>query len=160
MGGCTFTTEARGKTLREAYGNAVQDALYEYGHDPYNGSISTTDGAVDISDCFPKGIRAATKRDLCERALNYMPKGEAHWDKKKNEYAYEDPDKQWALKGLSPLHRSIVKAIARKGQPMISDGMWSRSRVDEEASPFPKWGPCGAYRGKGNLWYFFGVAAC
>ncbi|MCS5623720.1 MAG: hypothetical protein NZ735_07170, partial [Candidatus Marinimicrobia bacterium] len=45
MGACDFSLIQIGKykTVREAYKDAVQDALYEDGHDPYNGTISTTD---------------------------------------------------------------------------------------------------------------------
>jgi hypothetical protein len=42
MGACDFTTIGIGKDLRDAYRNAVEDALYECGHDSYNGTISTT----------------------------------------------------------------------------------------------------------------------
>jgi hypothetical protein len=44
MGACNFNTRAKGKTAREAYETAVREAQYEYGHDPYNGTISTTGG--------------------------------------------------------------------------------------------------------------------
>jgi len=46
MGSTNFGTIKIGKfkDYREAYNGAVQDALHEYGHDAYNGTISTTDG--------------------------------------------------------------------------------------------------------------------
>jgi len=44
MGAHNFHTQGYGGTASEAYRDAVDDALYEYGHDPYNGTISTTSG--------------------------------------------------------------------------------------------------------------------
>lgn len=50
MGATTFQTSIidRGLTPEAAYKRLVDEALYEYGHDPYNGTISTTDGFVMI----------------------------------------------------------------------------------------------------------------
>lgn len=47
MGAQTFITFGYGKDLDSAYKNAVEDAYYEYGHDSYNGSISTTCGCCN-----------------------------------------------------------------------------------------------------------------
>lgn len=44
MGATDFHVTAFGKDVHEAYRSAVDDALYEHGHDPYNGTISTTSG--------------------------------------------------------------------------------------------------------------------
>ena len=44
MGAQTFMITAYGKDMKSAYDNAVEDYLYEYGHDSYNGTISTTCG--------------------------------------------------------------------------------------------------------------------
>lgn len=46
MGAHDFHTEAIAETAGEAYRNAVADALYEEGHNSYNGTISTTSGFV------------------------------------------------------------------------------------------------------------------
>ena len=43
MGATNFGTARVAKSPREAYKQAVKGALYEYGHDCYNGTISTTD---------------------------------------------------------------------------------------------------------------------
>lgn len=42
MGAHNFHITSRGESPEEAYEKAVDDAYYEYGHDPYNGTISTT----------------------------------------------------------------------------------------------------------------------
>ena len=43
MGAWDFSITKIAKTPREAYKEAVKGALYEHGHDGYNGTISTTD---------------------------------------------------------------------------------------------------------------------
>ena len=44
MGAHNFHDQQYGATADEAYREAVESAFYEYGHDPYNGTISTTSG--------------------------------------------------------------------------------------------------------------------
>ncbi len=48
MGATTFMITAYGKDISDAYNNAVEDAEYEYGHDSYNGTISTTYGCRQV----------------------------------------------------------------------------------------------------------------
>jgi hypothetical protein len=43
MGACNFVLMANGKSASEAYNTLVDYAVYCYGHDPYNGTISTCD---------------------------------------------------------------------------------------------------------------------
>lgn len=45
MGATTFITGGYGETVAEAYASAKADAIEEQGNDPYNGTISTTDGS-------------------------------------------------------------------------------------------------------------------
>lgn len=47
MGAQTFITWGYGKTLKDAYQNAVEEARDYYGEDPYNGTISTTYGCTE-----------------------------------------------------------------------------------------------------------------
>jgi hypothetical protein len=42
MGACNFITFGWGKTKEDAFKALVREAEWEYGHDPYNGTISTT----------------------------------------------------------------------------------------------------------------------
>ncbi len=48
MGAHNFEEVSYGATPEEAYRDAVDRAIYDYGHDPYNGTISTTSGFVHI----------------------------------------------------------------------------------------------------------------
>jgi len=52
MGATLIEVNSRGFSMREAYNTAVEDAIYEEGNDPYNGTISTTNGIVDITKEF------------------------------------------------------------------------------------------------------------
>ena len=47
MGAHNLSDRAVGKTMREAYDSAVSYAENEYGHNAYNGTISTTEGFTD-----------------------------------------------------------------------------------------------------------------
>ena len=42
MGAHNFLTFGCGDTAKEAFDKLVEEAVYEYGHSPYNGTISTT----------------------------------------------------------------------------------------------------------------------
>lgn len=42
MGACNFIEFCVGKTAGEAFDELVEQSVWEYGHDPYNGTISTT----------------------------------------------------------------------------------------------------------------------
>lgn len=54
MGACSFHTTSYGKSISEAYSNAVADAVSEYGTDAYNGTISTTNGVRDMTSEFKR----------------------------------------------------------------------------------------------------------
>jgi hypothetical protein len=60
MGACDFSTLEVGRFKRpgDAFNEAREDAEYEYGHDPYNGTISTCDN-FDIRDDNPRYGTAA-----------------------------------------------------------------------------------------------------
>ena len=63
MGATTFGNLAVGKykNASEAYSDLVEDALYDSGHDIYNGTISTTSGFI-MSDDNPRyGTKAFDK---------------------------------------------------------------------------------------------------
>ena len=48
MGAHNFAASAYAKTAEDAYNNLVEEAIYDHGHDAYNGTISTTFGFVII----------------------------------------------------------------------------------------------------------------
>jgi hypothetical protein len=56
MGATSFgdTIIGRYKHAGEAYDELVEEALYEKGHDSYNGTISTTQGVIDKTNDAPR----------------------------------------------------------------------------------------------------------
>ncbi len=74
MGACSFVNKGRGKSMRDVYTDLVDEATSEYGHDSYNGTISTTCGYQDITNewkaskedirtFISKKLEKASKRD-------------------------------------------------------------------------------------------------
>jgi hypothetical protein len=54
MGATEFYDTEFGKNAEDAFRKAREEALYQYGHDPYNGTISTVAGFKEIT--IPKGF--------------------------------------------------------------------------------------------------------
>ena len=95
MGGCDFTTVSFGKDAGDAYANAVREAEYERGHDPYNGTISTTGGFTMLQAC--------PVRTTLQRQLSFI--------REAREYAYSmsSPDEAKA-------ERAFNKAVPAKAR--------------------------------------------
>jgi hypothetical protein len=55
MGASTFGTHAYAETAQKAYDALIKEAYYNHGHDPYNGTISTTAGEGFIMVPFLEG---------------------------------------------------------------------------------------------------------
>lgn len=60
MGAHSFQQDALGRDVGAAYVTAVSEAEYDYGHDPYNGTISTTRGFALVER--PPSCRLSTER--------------------------------------------------------------------------------------------------
>ena len=74
MGWANFEVLSHGKDLRSAYNNAVENARFEYGHDSYNGPISTTSG-VQLDLNAPRyGTKAFDKYITRRFDKDNMPK--------------------------------------------------------------------------------------
>ena len=74
MGATTFGNLAVGKYKNgsEAYNHLVENALYDHGHDPYNGTISTTDGFRMRNDNPRYGTKSFSKWE--DKMINNMNK--------------------------------------------------------------------------------------
>lgn len=60
MGACNFIEFKEAKTADAAFVELVQEAFWEHGHDPYNGTISTTwlkDKPIRIADKWSEDVR-------------------------------------------------------------------------------------------------------
>lgn len=66
MGACNFNTTSKGRTVEQAYNDAVEAANYEYGHGGYTGEINVKSGYVLFP--LPKGMTAEEVDELLVEA--------------------------------------------------------------------------------------------
>jgi hypothetical protein len=108
MGSTFFRTSYRGKTLSEAYTDAVEHHEDEYGQDPYNGTISTTHGVMDktkdykasgksLEDYIEMQSDILEKRECAAICLE-EPKGNTNKIKTHVEHIVTPGTKKWILK--------------------------------------------------------------
>ena len=108
MGASFFKTSYRGTSLSEAYKNAIEDAEHEYGHDSYNGTISTTDGVLDrtkefkasgksLSEYIDSQVERLNKRD-CAAICIEEPKMNTSKIKSHVEHVITPGTRKWILK--------------------------------------------------------------
>lgn len=75
MGANEIVLEYSGKNMKEAFNNAQEDAIYEYGHDPYNGTISTCTLTKNVTSAYNQ---AEDKQAFINDHLEKVDKWEAH----------------------------------------------------------------------------------
>ncbi len=75
MGATDFTTTAKGKTVNEAFSNAVDDARHEHGHGGYTGTIAEKSEFVMIS--VPEGTNP--RKHAADLIENMDPSIEDKW---------------------------------------------------------------------------------
>jgi hypothetical protein len=75
MGAEAFTTYAEGATYQDAYDTACDGATAEYGHDGYNGTISTTSGVALVHQT-PLPRSAAERLAYTDAILDKLNKWE------------------------------------------------------------------------------------
>jgi hypothetical protein len=108
MGASFFKTSHRGKSLSDAYKDAKDCAEEEYGHDPYNGTISTTHGVQDVtayykasnkplSEYIDTWVENGLKRD-CYAICLEEPKTNTNKIKTQVEHVVTPGTKKWVLK--------------------------------------------------------------
>lgn len=71
MGAHTFSVTSKVEHVEQAYRELVANALHEQGHDPYNGSISTTSGVSVVSR---KMVNAAVAKQLMNQRIDDLHK--------------------------------------------------------------------------------------
>ena len=93
MGGTSFENEYRGTaSMADAYRELVEQAFYEQGHDPYNGTISTTSGVIqDPAVKEPMTYAEAQAHLYPER---FGAEGTDWWDKDESPQKWEAA---WAI---------------------------------------------------------------
>lgn len=184
MGGCDFMCQAEGRTADEAFGNAVEEATYEKGHDPYNGTISTiSDGFNMIPDTW-KDIKAKyvkTLEMLAGKLKELQAMKPRYYDVDQLErwmeklpvstylYLREAKTKTGAMNEIRKRMKHLRKkrdACTAKMTPMkIAEALLYDIRDDRVIE---KRGPCGCIdldpkltgKRKPKRFLFFGTAAC
>ena len=129
MGASNFYTKGKGATIGMAYKNAVEEAYYESGHDAYNGTISTTQGCIDVSSYFPPRTTQKSKIKVMLRIIPISCDPEDSYAKK-------------LLKELTPAMRPVAQRL-----------------IKEQLGNVHKWGPCLGCRLDKTLFCFVGWAA-
>lgn len=108
MGAVTFQVSANGENAKDAYDNAIEAAIHEYGNDTYNGTISTTLGFSDVTERFKNSGKNLSdfisseyeklgKRD-CLCVCIKEPKENKNKIKTQVKHNIEEGTKKWALK--------------------------------------------------------------
>jgi hypothetical protein len=108
MGATIFRTSSRGTSVKEAYENAIEEAIFENGNDPYNGTISTTHGFRDVtkeykdsklslSNFIENMYQRLSKRD-CVAICVDEPKENKNKVKSKVDHIVTPGTKKWVLK--------------------------------------------------------------
>jgi hypothetical protein len=126
MGASFFKTTYRGKSMSDAYSSAVSDAESEYGHDPYNGTISTTDGCSDMTsdyknsgkslpDYIDSWVERGRKRQCLAICLE-PPRTNTNKIKSHIEHFVSKGTKKWILKYVVYCYESKVGAYDTKGE--------------------------------------------
>jgi len=98
MGATNIYLEIEADSLQSAYQSAYDQAVYEHGHNEYNGTISTTEGVIDKTDVFDRiveGNKGNTNKDTCssvdawcDEALDNTHKWDVVWGAKLEDNRY------------------------------------------------------------------------
>jgi len=126
MGACSFVNKGRGKSMRDVYTDLVDEATSEYGHDSYNGTISTTCGYQDITNewkaskedirtFISKKLEKASKRD-CFGVCIAPPKVNSNKIKSQVEHFVEKGTKKWVLKYVVSDYDNQIGKYSTKGE--------------------------------------------
>lgn len=98
MGACNFIEFGKGKTARSAFNRLVAEAEWAYGHDPYNGTISTT----RLVDAFPKPVAEEWSAEARQAAKDYAASrdyGEKRESRAIDCGICDDGERMWAFYG-------------------------------------------------------------
>lgn len=125
MGACQFINKGRGKSMKDVYNDLVAEAISEYGHDSYNGKISTTHGYQDITNewkaskqdirtFISKKLEDANKYD-CFGVCVVPPKVNSNKTKSQVEHIVTPGTKKWVLKYVVFDYDHEVGKFAMKG---------------------------------------------
>lgn len=137
MGAQTFYDEAAGSSATEAFANARERALYEYGHRGYTGTIAEKHDFEMIKD---SGTEVITRlREQIEHGEERL----YEWEKPYWPQTRERLVKQVQQLEAKSSPAAIADALVSVSDPRISD----------------KWGPAGCIKLGPSRYLFFGWAS-
>lgn len=182
MGACTFRTAGRGRSAKDVYDNLVEEAENEYGHDPYNGTISTTDGfsdvtnqwkvsKVEINEFINKKLNDSGKRD-CFCVCLEQPKSNPNKTKSQVEHIVSKGTKKWVLRyvvyagwsdkfiaGFDKKGDAVKRAREHTEKTQESTYIKMEKTLDKGSSVVAKINYKKSTSEKDGKWIFFGWAA-
>jgi hypothetical protein len=142
MGASSFTMYAKGKNLSDAYERAVENATREYGDDPYNGTISTTNGFTDLTQDFKRSKKeiyayidqawdSMNKRD-CGAICLEEPKGNTNKVKSQVDHIVTPGTKKWVLKYVVRKYNGYdLSSHATKGDAVKAARTYTEKTQDQ-----------------------------
>jgi hypothetical protein len=182
MGATFFRTSYRGKSLSDAYKSAVEDAENEYGHDPYNGTISTTTGfhVIDrtreykasgksLEDYINIQSDKLSKRQ-CAAICIEEPKSNNNKIKTQVEHVVTPGTKKWMLRYVVRHNDHFIGAWPTKGDALkdarryteanqVSTTISMEKYLEKGTSTVAKITYKRSDKEKDGRWIFFGWAA-
>ena len=142
MGASSFTMYAKGKNLSDAYERAVENATREYGDDPYNGTISTTNGVTDVTQSFKRSKKELyafidaewdrfSKRD-CAAICVEEPKGNTNKVKSQVDHIVTPGTKKWVLRYVvRKYNHNDLSSHATKGDAVKAARTYTEKTQDQ-----------------------------
>lgn len=182
MGASFFQTTYRGKSLSDAYKRAVEDAVYERGSDPYNGTISTTTAysvadktkeykasGKSLNDYINHMADVSAKRQCFAICLE-EPKTNTNKIKSQVEHIVTPGTKKWVLKYVVMSYDGEIGSYNTKGDAvkaarvhtekyLSSTTVHMEKRIDKANAQVAKITYKRSDKEKDGRWIFFGWAA-
>jgi hypothetical protein len=186
MGSSWFCNQSRGKTITEAYNNAVEDAADENGHQQgYSGDINSTHGFRDITKEFKASKKSLnvfineqedrlTKHDDAQAICIEEPIANKNTIKSQVEHIVTAGTKKWVLKYRvnadwrddSTIGSYLTKGDAVKAARAHTEKTQESTFIDmvkvleKGPSKVAKISYKGSSTERDGVWVFFGWASC
>lgn len=184
MGSQVFKNYSRGRDVREAYNNAVQDAEEQYGHqEGYSGEINSSAGFRDVTKKWKasklsieaymeKELDRLTKHQGAQAICIEEPRGNTNKVKTQVEHVVTPGTKKWVLKyvalsdyaGTLGSFRTKAEAVSCARKYTEKSGSPSYVKFRKELEKGSDLAAKITYKRASDermgKWFFFGWAAC
>ena len=174
MGATNFETTATGKTAREAFLNAVNDAYYWNGHGGYTGTIAEKPGFVEFAvplaelperklevDSYDPKVKGMVVTLVPEQAINRLSNAiyRYHWESEDKEISapsWVKPEKAEEYIKEQTEFRQRTKADIDFFISKMGLSKWKQMCETYD----DKWGEAVAIKMSDDEWLFCGMASC